>query len=255
VIDTGIKTDELSHAVILPGINLSGEGDPGDTSDPHGHGTVVAAAILRIAPGARLVPIKLMDRRGGLRSPQALAPAFDWILKHRAVLGVGIVCAAFADTSHTRADVSYRGSGLQQQVAALRAAGVAIVAAAGNWYPEHRAQNVQGMPWPAILRDIISVGAVERRPDGLWLTRTTQRLHTSLETGCRTTVFAEPDDPGETSGAAAAVVGCLAALRQRYPGATVDELMQIMLCHPQAGQDESGLSWPAVVVDDVLRRR
>lgn len=253
VIDTGIYAAQLSYASVLPGVNFSGEGATDDAADPHGHGTAVAATIVQIATQARLVPIRIMDRRGVLRNAAALEAAFDWILEHHGALGIRIVCAAFSDASHATSDSAYHGSRLQQHIAALREAGVATVAAAGGWYPEHRASAPQGMAWPAILREAVSVGAVERRGDGFWLTHTTQRLHAGLGTGCHTTVFTEPGAPGDTSGAAAVVVGCLAALRSRYPHAPVDALLQMLLRHQQLGQDEHGLAWPAVDVNEVLR--
>jgi hypothetical protein len=253
VIDTGISPELLADAVVLPGVNLSDAGDSHDTSDPRRHGTLVAATILRLAPRSRLVPIRIFDSRGSLRPTNKLELAFDWVLQHRSALGIEIVCAAFADSSHATSDDAYQGSRLRQQVADLRAVGVATVSAAGNWYPEHRVGKPQGMAWPALLRETISVGAVERRSDGLWLSRTTQRLHSSLGTGCSTTVFAEPGEPGETSGAAATIAGCLARLRPTCADPTVDGLVRMLLrCQQPAHDDESGLVWPAVIVDDIL---
>jgi subtilisin family serine protease len=253
VIDTGLSPELLDDGVVLPGVNLSDEGDPDDTSDPRHHGDLVGATILHIAPRTRLVPIKLMDARGMLRPPSRLESAFDWVVEHRAALGIGIVCAAFADSSHAQSDEAHRNSRLRRQIAALRRVGVATVAAAGNWYPEHRARQSQGMAWPAILREVVSVGAVERRPDGPWLSRTTQRLHAVQGTGCFTTVFAEPGEPGETSGAAATIVGYLAALRPACADPTVDEMVRTLLRHRRTARDESGLAWPAVFAEEVLR--
>jgi hypothetical protein len=108
------------------------------------------------------------------------------------------------------------------------------------------------MAWPAILREVVSVGAVERRAGLLWLTPTTQRLHSVVGTGCRTTVFTEPGEPGETSGAAAVVAGCLAALVMRDPGLPAEELVRLVLHHRRPAQDDSGLGWAAVDVKDVL---
>ena len=246
VIDTGIDPQRLAGATVLPGINLSLEGSPDDTCDRGSHGTSVASTVLQMAPRTRLVPVKLMDRRGVLRKPADMEAAFDWILDHQASLEIGIVCAAFADASHATSDREHRDGRLPRQLQALREQGVATVAAAGNWHPEHRRRSHQGMARPAVLREVVSVGAVQRRPDGLWLTRGTQRLHATLGTGCSTTVFVEPGEPGETSGAAAVVAGCLAGLRRSHPDVPVDTLVQMLLCHRRDARDESGLAWPAV---------
>lgn len=256
VIDTGIDPHLLDAAVVLPGVNLSGDGDPDDSTDSHGHGTRVATTILCLAPSTRLVPVRLLNLRGALQPTNTLELAFDWVLRHRSSLGIDIVCAAFADSSHAVSDDRPRNGRLRRQVAELRDRGVATVAAAGNWYPEHRARTPQGMAWPAICREVISVGAVERRLDGLWLTRTTQRLHRSLGSGCATTVFAVPGEPGETSGAAATIAGCLARLRPSYPAATVDQMIHTLLARQvPAHDDESGLIWPAVIVNDLPAAR
>lgn len=249
VVDTGITPELFANARLLPGINLSREGNAHDTSDRADHGTAVAATVLRFAPQAWLVPVKLVGRRGALRDPQALEAAFDWLLDRQRSLGIDIVCATFADSSHSVSDESYRGSRLQRQIAALREVGVATVAPAGNWYPARRRGNPQGMAWPAIIREVVSVGAAARRPDGLWLTQNTQRLHIGLGTGCSTTIFVEPGEPGETSGAAAVIAGCLAALRQSCTGSTVSALVQELLRFVQEARDENGLAWPAVEIN------
>ncbi len=243
VIDTGITLDRLNRDRILPGINFS---DEEDTSDRHGHGNALAKTILGIAPQCQLLPIKLMTRRGYLRDLKRIDAVFDWIIDHRDEFGINIICTAFANFSHATSDELHQGTHLQQQIAKLRQMNVATIAPAGNWYKEHCQQNSQGMAWPAILREVVSVGALQRQADGLWLTKTTQRLHADLNTGCRTTVFAESGELGETSGAAAVITGCLAALHQRCPDCTVDALVQMLLQYQTKAWDQSKLTWPGV---------
>lgn len=254
VIDTGISPEKLDNALVLKGINLSDEGDIEDTNDYGNHGTAIATTILHIAPQCQLIPIKLMNRRGVLRDPNKLEMALDWILEHQLDLNIKIICAAFADFSHATSDVTHRGTRIQQHIATLREMNVATVAPAGNWYPEHCRQNPQGMAWPAILREVLSVGAAQQKNNDLWLTKGSQRLHTSLNTGCQTTVFTEPGEPGETSGAAAVIAGCLAALQQACPVSTVDDLVQMLLPFQQVAYDASGLLWPTVKLKKILLR-
>ncbi len=251
VIDTGIAPQRLPRASVLPGVNLTHEGFADETTDGNGHGTMVAATIVRHSVRARIVPVKLMGNHGYLRAPEQLEAAFDWILEHRKALGIGIVCSAFADASHVTTDERYSGSRFQKQIATLRKIGVATVAPAGNRYRQNGRWGVQGMAWPAILRDVISVGAVQRGSDGLNLIHNTQRLHAEFGTGCCTTVFVEPDEPGETSGAAAVVAGCLAGLRASWSQATVDQLIERLFRNRREARDESSFVWPSFDTDEV----
>ncbi|QHW29413.1 S8/S53 family peptidase [Paenibacillus rhizovicinus] len=247
VIDSGVNVEKLPPGtVVLPGINLSGEGDETDIADHSGHGTAVSATILSVAPAARLLPVKLMDRRGALRDKSQIDTAFAWILANAARFGIGVVCAAFADSSHRVSDEALRGTPAQRHIAALLASGILTVTAAGNWYPEHRSRSLHGMAWPAIIRETVSVGALADMEEGVGLAKASQRLHASLNTGCSTTFFALPGEPGMTSGAAAAVTGCFAAVRQAYPEEAGTRLLQRLRAGCDELIDENGLSWPVV---------
>jgi len=244
VVDSGVDAARLNGAAVLPGVNFSGESD--ELNDEKGHGTQVAAEILRIAPQAVIVPVKVTDKRGALDQPATLERAFAWVCERRAALQIELICVALADFSHQRSDEQWRGSRLQQEIAALREAGTLTIAAAGNWRSIFRRYNPQGMAWPAILREVISVGELRREADGLRLSRSTQRLHASLGTGCHTTIFAESGEMGETSGAAAVACGCLAALRQSHPEMPVEALLRTLLSSGQSVADSEGLDWPAL---------
>lgn len=244
VIDTGISPERLENPVMLPGINLSGEGEIDDTTDSGKHGTEVARTILSIAPHTRLVPIRLMDRYGCLHERGKVDEAFEWILENRKSLGINIVCATFADFSHSTSDAEYRGSRLQQQIATLRELNVLTVAPAGNWYQEFRKKSPQGMAWPGIIQEVISVGEVEQREDGMWLTERTQRLHSSLGTGCQTTVFSTSGELGNTSGAAAVVVGNVVALNQFTSAKGREYIISTLPRSQQVAHDGTVFSWP-----------
>jgi hypothetical protein len=246
IIDTGLSLDRPADAIVVPGINLSGERSEDDTTDGHGHGTAIASTILGLAPRSAIVPIKLMTDCGYLRSPDHLEVAFEWILDRHWDLNIGVVCAAFADGSHASDDGAYRGSRLHGLIAALRLAGVATVAPAGNGYQQNRIWGEQGMAWPAILREVISVGAICGQ-DFPCLSPKTQRLQAIG--GCGTTVFVEPGPPGDTSGAAAVVAGYLAAWKVDHPKATVDAMVkQLRRCQADL-TDERGLIWHYLKLD------
>ena len=157
------------------------------------------------------------------------------------------MCAAFADHTHRRDDLEHRGSPLQQAISKLRGAGVLTVAPAGNAYEVNSGRNPQGMAWPAILREVVSVGALERREDAFALTSRTQRLQHQPETGCGTTVFVEPGPPGDTSGAAGTLAGWLAREKRRLPRPTMENVL-VNLCQAQRGVADpgTGLVWPAL---------
>lgn len=246
VVDSGLAAGLADG----PGINLSGEGDAADTSDPCGHGTAVASTILGIAPGTALVPVKVTDRRGVLRDRDRLADAFAWIVEQHAQHAIGIVCVALGDQSCLASDAAFRGSLLQQRIAALRAAGVLTLAPAGNWRRLHGAHR-EGMVWPAILREVVSVGVAERTPAGLRVSATSQRLRLTGDMACATTLFTEAGPPGETSGAAAVLAGCLARLAAVRPGSAAGILTDIVPQLVQVANDDDGGHWPALMPDDL----
>lgn len=246
IIDTGLALADLENAIVIPGINLSGERSEDDTTDGHGHGTAIASTILGLAPRSAILPIKLMTDCGYLRWPDRLEVAFEWIFDRHRDLNIGVVCAAFADGSHANDDAAYRGSRLQTVIAALRAAGVATVAPAGNRYAQNQIWGEQGMAWPAILREVISAGALARGNNFPVLSSKTQRLHGLAGKGCATTVFVEPGEPGDTSGAAAVVAAYLADLKVACPEATVDELIQQLLRFQGEATDGQRLTWPCL---------
>lgn len=242
-IDTGVDPERIHAAHLLPGLNLSDEGQSDETIDYGTHGTEVAQTILSIAPQARIVPIKIVNRKGILRNPETMSIAFQWILENRNRLNIRVICVAIADASHSQSDESYADHSLPPLITTLREAGVATVAAAGNWYPEHRRFAPQGMAFPAILRQVISVGAIEKTLEGVQLTRNSQRLHPSLGTECHTTFFVEPGAPGETSGAAAIVAGHFANLAQTRCEATANEWIDLLESACQSVPDVDGLNW------------
>jgi hypothetical protein len=241
IIDTGIDSARIDPRRLVPGINLSLDGPDDDPHDPHGHGTAIATTVLANAD-ALVLPVKLIGNRGYLRDAGQLEVAFEWLVNHASAIDV--VCASFADAGHATADAPHRDSELRRHILALREAGIPVVAPAGNGYALNRLSNPQGMAWPAILREVVSVGALG--PAAATLSHHTQRVHDSLGTGCRTTLFAAPGAPGGTSGAAAVVAGRLAALRATHSSAGVTELVERLLENCRPVRDDNDLLWPAL---------
>ncbi|WP_433217045.1 type VII secretion-associated serine protease mycosin [Dactylosporangium sp. CS-047395] len=220
VIDTGVddKHAELAGAV-LPG-KAYGEGNATDGRvDRVGHGTAMAGVIagrglpndggvLGIAPKAMILPLRVANQESGLAPPQFLADAIDWAVGHDA----GVICIA---SSTDRDDL------VRQAVERALAAGVVVVAAAGNM-PERSA-----IAYPAGLPGVVAVGGTDR-------TGAHARVSVS---GPEMTVAAPAEDivstaPGGkyelgtgTSDATAIVSGVAALIRARYPNLSGPEVV------------------------------
>jgi subtilisin family serine protease len=230
VIDTGVNPNQGD---VIPGLNLTDEPDGYGT-----HGTEIAQTILSIAPHAQIVPIKIVNAQGILRNPDAMEHAFQWILENYDRLNIRVVCAAIADSSCSDSDEYYAEHPLRSLIVQLREVGVVTVAAAGNWYSNYQRQ---GMAFPAILREVVSVGAIEKTSAGFQLTQNSQRLHPSAQTDCYTTFLVEPGAPGDTSGATAIVAGHFANLaRSRM---TIEESIEWLNRSCQMVLDDDRLMW------------
>lgn len=249
IIDTGVLRASVTVGHIIAGINLTGDGDAQDIfCELNDHGTRVAETILEECPEARLAVLRVMDHNGWLRTMEAAERAFSWVLQNLSELEPVVICAAFGDMFHYRGDEAFAASSVQRSIRRLRAAGVLTVTAAGNMYPRFSRAQAQGMAWPAILRETVSVGALHEEAQGaLELEWFSQRLHATFGSGCATTLFALPGPPGDTSGAAARVAGRLAALRQADARASAEVLQAILLKQTMLVHDSvTGLAWPAL---------
>ncbi|MER7275819.1 type VII secretion-associated serine protease mycosin [Dactylosporangium sp. NPDC000244] len=96
VIDSGVDATHPDLAgQVLPGLDLvdPAAGDEGKV-DPVGHGTTVAALIAGnnrdrsgaggIAPGAKILPIRVLDEANKYDDPGVVAKAVRWAVDHRA---------------------------------------------------------------------------------------------------------------------------------------------------------------------------
>lgn len=227
LLDTGVTRTRLPRRQVVPGRNFSGEGPRGDTEDRDGHGTAVARAILAACPGARILPIKIFCNRGYLRNQRVLLRALAWLNRNRQ--SIDVVCAPFADAGYHLTDETFRAEPETCIIASLRRAGVPFVAAAGNGSALFRAPLCEGMGWPAILREAVSVTALTRMADGML---TPDPAHRRLAVGpCRTDLALLPGPPGDTSGAAGTTAGKLASLRRRWPGLSITGLVRRLQWH------------------------
>jgi subtilisin family serine protease len=220
VLDTGLRVTHSDFTGrVLPGRNFTQDngGDAADVSDGNGHGTNVAGIICAgaihtgIAPGARIVPLKVLTNEGG-GDFAVVRDALQWVIDHRADLDISAVCMSLGDPGNYRTDLAFPGDGIEKRLRSLTEQGVPCCVAAGNDYFRHN--SAQGMCYPAIFRTTVSVGAVYDAVEGGFnyksgaiafatgpdrITPYSQRLHEKVGGDCATDIFA-PGAPVTSSG-------------------------------------------------------
>jgi hypothetical protein len=167
VVDSGI---DLGHpdlrapgGAAWPGANIV-DGD-GDLSDCSGHGTEVAGVLAGpqgLAPEAGLVVLKVFSARDGCKSARAsdVLAAVEWAVAHAPGTDLDAINLSVAgDAAHAGFCDAEDPAGAAV-FAAARAAGLSVAAAAGN---EGR---TAGLPWPACLSGVASVGMVYSQSSG-----------------------------------------------------------------------------------------
>ncbi len=133
LMDSGIgRNPDLSADKVVTRVNFVA--DNATSLDPAGHGTHLAGIIAAngetfrgVAPDARLVDLRVLDKNGNGRLRDVVA-AFDWLLKHRKAFGIGVLNLSIGTTQTS----SYHADLLAALAEAAWFSGVAVVAAAGN---------------------------------------------------------------------------------------------------------------------------
>lgn len=220
VCDTGLNTAHVDfHGRVVAQRNFTEDngGDSGDATDGNGHGTNVSGIICAdgdhrgVAPGAGVIALKVLGD-GGSGDFAAVADALQWVLDHREEHGITVVCMSLSAGDNRSSDGLFGQHAIAARIGELRARRVPVVVAAGNDYFKHGSE--QGMAFPAILRQAVSVGAVYDEFEGPFsyssgaattasgpdrITPFSQRLHETVDADCRTDVFA-PGAPVTSSG-------------------------------------------------------
>jgi subtilisin family serine protease len=146
VLDSGIDAaHEVLAEMVLPngynfvdensdvsdvGNGIDDDGD-GDIDEMTGHGTAVAGIVAMVAPGAAILPVKVLNSDGGgttFRTAQGIYYAVDQ--------GAHVINLSLGTQSSNQI--------LRSAVEAARQAGVQVVASAGNRNREHPAQMPAG---------------------------------------------------------------------------------------------------------------
>ncbi|HUR35979.1 MAG TPA: S8 family serine peptidase, partial [Vicinamibacterales bacterium] len=132
LIDSGI---DVRHAALASRVVFSKDFTGGRGDDVYGHGTHVGALIAGlatgdnsgVAPGARLVNLRVLDGTGAGRASDVIA-AIDWSIDNRAIYNIRVINLSLG----APVVQSYQDDPLCEAVERAVAAGIVVVAAAGN---------------------------------------------------------------------------------------------------------------------------
>lgn len=148
VLDTGVDPSHpLLSGRLNPGFNALDPTRPPDErldgahNRAYGHGTMIAGLIAHIAPDARILPVRVLDADGDGSTSSVLA-GLRFALRN----GARVVNMSFSTT--VKSDL------LEEALDEAEAAGVLIVAAAGNDGAETR-------HYPAAYSHVLSVAALD----------------------------------------------------------------------------------------------
>jgi serine protease AprX len=161
LVDTGVAdTPDLHAPRLVRSPDYSGEGDG---VDHYGHGTFMAGLIagdgsasisdqtrhFGIAPAATLVSVKVADA-SGVSSVSRVIAGVGWVVAHRDTYNIGVLNLSFGLDTHQ----PYMANPLDAASEAAWAAGITVVAAAGN-------SGAGGVTSPGDDPYVISVGATD----------------------------------------------------------------------------------------------
>ena len=158
IVDTGIDLDHPDLAANL-GTSVSIVGYTASADDDNGHGTHVAGTVaavdntigvVGVAPGATVHAVKVLDRRGSGYWTD-VAAGIDWCAEN----GIEIVNMSLGASSAP--------SAVETACVAAKAAGLLLIASAGNSGDGNLATSEIGVP--GAYASVVSVGATDSDDD------------------------------------------------------------------------------------------
>jgi thermitase len=135
--------DDAVPSEVLAGIDVDGNGR---TDEGYGHGTFVAGIATLVAPGARILPERVLNSEGRGNVFTVAEAIYDAVAH-----GADVINMSFGTSDSADSRV------LGEAIKAATKAGVVVVVAAGNDGSTLR-------HYPAAIADVLSVGALN--PDG-----------------------------------------------------------------------------------------
>lgn len=135
--------------------------------DDNGHGTHVsgivagsgATAPRGIAPGARIVAVKVLDENRAFRSFTQIYRALEWIANERPdVKVINMSLGSWSVFKPTECETTAVAIGMHDLIATLRSRGVLIAASSGNQ------SSAEGTTLPACMGDVLGIGATYDAP-------------------------------------------------------------------------------------------
>ncbi|MFI8256668.1 type VII secretion-associated serine protease mycosin [Streptomyces filamentosus] len=266
VLDTGVDAGhpDLTGSV-LPGKDLIGfgaaEGDPAWARHGtamagiiagHGHGWADDSGVLGIAPGARILPVRVIlegkdkarDKARKTRGT-ALAQGIRWAADH----GADVINLSLGDDSKS----AHPDPGEDAAVQYALGKGVAVVASAGNG-----GEKGDHISYPAAYPGVIAVTAVDRY--GTRASFSTRRWYATVSAPGVDIVIADPDrkyyEGWGTSAAAAFVSGAVALVRSAHPDLTPAQIKRLLVDtardRPEGGRSDAkgyGTVDPAAAIE------
>ncbi|AGZ46570.1 type VII secretion-associated serine protease mycosin [Actinoplanes friuliensis] len=221
VIDSGVDSDHKDlQGQVLPGLDLVDPDGDGDT-DLVGHGTTVSAIIagrsdddagvVGIAPKAKILPVRVLDRENRYDDAMIVAKGVRWAVDH----GARVI------------NLSLGGNGSSPALAAALdyafAKDVVVVACTGN----ASTSSSSGVWYPAREPGILAVAGMEKDGDILWSGSITGK-ETVVTAPATQLVGARPDGYWRVQGtsfAAPMVSGTAALIRSRWPTMSAGEVI------------------------------
>jgi hypothetical protein len=216
VIDSGV---DLGHPELKGAV--AGSFDALEKAEkPHTHGTAIAGAIaaharlMGAAPAARILAIRSFGASGV--SSDATTMAIVKGLKYAIEQKARVINMSFAGPADP---------GLGRHLAAAKANGAVLIAAAGNFGPKSPPQ------YPAVDPNVIAVSATDA--DDRMFKASNIGLHVAVSAPGVDILLPAPDNDYQltsgTSFSAAYVSGIVALMLQRAPGLTPDGVRKILL--------------------------
>ncbi|MET9438217.1 type VII secretion-associated serine protease mycosin [Streptomyces sp. NPDC006551] len=253
VLDTGVDADHPDLAgSVLTGTDLIGFGAKrGDRAwarhgtamagiiAGHGHGPGRQDGVLGVAPGAKILPVRVIlegtdKAREKARKSRgtALAQGIRWAVDH----GADVINLSLGDDSES----AHPDAGEDAAVQYALAKGVSVVASAGNG-----GDKGDHISYPAAYPGVIAVTAVDRY--GTHASFSTSRWYATVSAPGVHIVMADPDrryyEGWGTSAAAAFVSGAVALVRSAHPDLTPAQVKKLLIDtarnRPKAGRSDA----------------